>query len=191
MSKDAIGLAGSRADAADPEMRFRQFGVELAGLPEQLARLEVILARYLMEVPGSVAHEIPSRHVTGVTCRREPRFGPEQLRLDRASNALGNLVLNDEQLGQFEIVSFGPDVGSRAGRNELGGDTDPLIGFAHASFDYIADAQLTGRIDAELRRADRPVLEGETGIARNDREPVEPRQRDDDILGNPVDESCA
>src|SRR4029079_3301898 len=54
----------SRADTADPRVRLGKLPIGLARYTEELARTKMRRPRDLMEEPGALVHEIPSRHVT-------------------------------------------------------------------------------------------------------------------------------
>jgi hypothetical protein len=71
---------------------------------------------------------------------------------------------------------------------ELGGDADMVAVLAHASLDDIADAELL----ADLLQMHRLALVGEGGVAGDDIEPAQLRQRCDDVLADAFGEnSCS
>jgi hypothetical protein len=57
-------------------------------------------------------------------------------------NTLSDLVLYREDVGQFAIVTLGPEVGSTACIDQLRRNTDAAAAFAHAPFDKVPDTQL-------------------------------------------------
>src|SRR6202158_281062 len=81
-----------------PEMRFGQFRIEPASLAKQFSRFQMVLTRHLMKVPCPAPDQIPSRHISGVSCHRLRPFSPEYLRLDGTCHSLGNRVLNSKKL---------------------------------------------------------------------------------------------
>ena len=68
--------------------------------------------------------------------------------------------------------------------DQLGGDAHPVAALAHAAFQHILHAELLGHLAHVGRRA----LVGKARIAGDHKEPVEPRQRGDDVLGDAVGE---
>jgi hypothetical protein len=73
----------------------------------------------------------------------------------------------------------------RAGRRveQLCGNAHALACLAHRAFEDVADAQFT----PDLLHIDRLALVGEAGVAGDDEEPADPRQRGDDLLDHSVD----
>src|SRR4029453_4578389 len=76
--------------ARDPDMRFGKFGIELAGLPKQVARLPVMFPSDVMKMPGAAPHQVPGGHVAGVTRRGFSTLALEQFWFDRTRNSFGN-----------------------------------------------------------------------------------------------------
>ena len=68
--------------------------------------------------------------------------------------------------------------------DELSGDADPISRSADAALEDVPHAQLP----AQGTNVDGPVLVGERTVARDDQQRVEPRERRDDLFGNPVGE---
>ena len=81
---------------------------------------------HLVEMPHTLSHQVPGRHIAGVAHDRQARFALEKLRLDRRDHTLGNFVLNGEHVGHREIVAFGPQMGAIAGIDQLRRDAQPL-----------------------------------------------------------------
>jgi hypothetical protein len=73
----------------------------------------------------------------------------------------------------------------RAGRrvDQLCGDAHALACLAHRAFEDVADAEFA----SDLLHIDRLALVGEAGVAGDDEEPADPRQRGDDLLDHTVD----
>ena len=64
--------------------------------------------------------------------------------LKGARNRLGDVVLDGEDVGQFAVVAFRPQVITVLGVNELCGDADASARPAHAAFEDGADAERFG-----------------------------------------------
>src|SRR5260370_13780763 len=97
--------------ATDPKMGFRQLRVELERLSEQLSGAEVGFAPDLMEMPHTLSHQVPRVEIfRSADCRAS--LDLEQFRLDCACNALRDLVLDAEDIGEGSFIRLGPDVRS-------------------------------------------------------------------------------
>jgi hypothetical protein len=57
-----------------------------------------------------------------------------QIEGKRRDNLLRNLVLYCENVRQFAIETFSPDMSARTCVDQLGGDTHAVAGFPHAAF---------------------------------------------------------
>src|ERR1700732_2210795 len=164
-----IGKEGSR-DATKPKMCFRQLRVEPDCLSEQLARAEGVFAPDLMEMPHTLSHGIPRVEIfRSADCR--PRLDLEQFRLDCACNALGDLVLNGEDIGEVPVIPLGPDVRSGSCVNQLRRDANPVRRFPHAAFQHITYPQLA----AHLLHVDCAPLVGEARVPSDDEAAPHPR----------------
>src|ERR1044071_2603074 len=97
-------------DARDPDMRFGELGIELAGLAKQLARPQVMVPGDVMKMPGAAPHQVPGGHVAGVTRGGFGTLTFEQLRFGRPRDPFGNLILDCEHLSKFEIVPLSPEM---------------------------------------------------------------------------------
>src|SRR5436305_1602750 len=93
--RPAVGN-NARVHARKPDMGFRELGVELTGMPEQLARPQVMFSDDVMKMPSTAPHQVPGSHVAGVTRGGFSALAFEQFRFDRARNALGDLILDCE-----------------------------------------------------------------------------------------------
>ncbi|MNF62334.1 hypothetical protein D3C84_440130 [compost metagenome] len=158
--------------------------IELGGLVEQRQRL-------LDGFPGSAVQFRRSAQVivVGVQAFRGFALGaldfrPFELRRDRADDAFGDLILQFEDVVEHSFEAFRPDM--RAGRRvyELPGDAHLVAGFAHATFQHVAHAELL----ADFLDVHRPALVGEARIARDDEQPADTRQGGDDVLHHAVGE---
>src|SRR6266550_4567833 len=171
------------ADAAEPKMRFRQLRIELDRLSEQLSGAEGVFAPDLMEMPHTLSHQVPRVEIfRSADCRAS--LDLEQFRLDCACNALCDLVLNGEDIGEVSVIPLGPDVRSGGCVNQLRRDTDSVRRFPHAAFEHITYPQLA----AHLLHVDSATLVGEGRVPSDDEEPTRPRQCRDDVIHDPVRE---
>src|SRR5262249_42531482 len=75
-----------------------------------------------------------------------------------------------------------PELAARRHVAELGGDAHEVAAPAHAALDQVADAEFR----SDLRHGDGLALVGEGGVARDDEEPANFRQRRDDVLADCV-----
>jgi hypothetical protein len=64
------------------------------------------------------------------------------LRLDRAYNAFGDLILEIEYIIQSAVETIGPDMGGRPGIAQLGYDAHTVLGLSHAPFQHISNVKL-------------------------------------------------
>src|SRR5262249_23245429 len=111
-------------------------------------------------------------------------FGLAELRLDRADNATGDPILQLENVVERAVEAVGPD-GRGGGRiGQLTGDAHAVAGSAYATFEHVAYAEFP----RYLLHIDRLALVGEARIARDHKQPVQPRDRSDDLLGDAIDE---
>ena len=62
--------------------------------------------------------------------------------LDRGGNAAGDLVLHGEDVAELPVVAFSPVMATGDCVDELGADSQPLAGAAHAAFQHVTDAKL-------------------------------------------------
>jgi hypothetical protein len=121
-------------------------------------------------IEGQSAVDEGFRHC-GIASEDEQRVGGTPHRIGIASrrfeclprqpDAIGDLILQLENVVERAVEAVGPDV--RAGRcvDQLPGDAHPVAGFAHAAFEDEAHAKLL----RHLFHADRPALVGEGRIA--------------------------
>src|SRR5215471_18566474 len=109
-------------------------------------------------------------------------FTNKDFGLDRTDNTLGKPVLKAQDVMAIAVVFFCPQVPAVFGIDELRRHSDPVSGFAHATFQHVSDAELTPNF-AHIRGLTLPL---EAGIASNDKQAAEPRQLGDDVLNNAV-----
>src|SRR5215216_3927567 len=62
------------AHPAEPEMRLCEFRIEPACLPEQLAGTQVSLTADVVEMPGTLPHQVPGRRISAAACSSWKRF---------------------------------------------------------------------------------------------------------------------
>ena len=106
------------------------------------------------------------------------------LRLDHGGDALGDAVLEREDLGEGAVVALGPEVRARRAVHQLGADPEPVAGAPDGPPEQVAHAELL-RHRARVAAA---VAEEERGRARENGERPEAPERRDDVLRHPVGE---
>ena len=112
------------------------------------------------------------------------QLGFLQARLQRTDDALGNPVLQLENIIERAVEFVGPEMGARRDIDQLAGDADAVAGLAHAAFEDVAHAQFV----RDLLNIHRPALVDEARIARDHEQFLEPRQRGNDVLNYAVGE---
>src|SRR5882724_223914 len=147
------------ADAAEPNMRFRQLRVELDRLSEQLSGAQGVFAPDLMEMPHTLSHRVPRVEIFRSADGRAP-LDLEQFRLDRACNALRYVVLNGEDIGEVSVIPLCPDVRSGRCVNQERRDAYSVRRFPHAADEHITYPQFA----AHLLHVDGATLVGEARI---------------------------
>ena len=65
-------------------------------------------------------------------------FSVGDCRFDNCRDSLGYFVLKLKDIFEVAVVSFGPDVMSGLGIDQLRGDTQPPARLAHAALDDVA-----------------------------------------------------
>ena len=99
-------------------------------------------------------------------------LGIAQAWLDGADDTQGDVVLKCEDIFEPAIVTFGPQMSTSFGIDELGTDPHAVSCPADASLQHIAHAQLA----ADALHVHRLSLVGEARIARDDEQPLDARQ---------------
>src|SRR5215469_12977814 len=79
----------------------------------------------------------------------------------RCRHRLANLGLHREDVGQIAVVTFGPDMITGLGLDQLGGYPDSVSGFAEAAFEHVANAEFA----PDLPNLDHAAFVSETGVA--------------------------
>ncbi len=122
---------------------------------------------------------IPSVQVPRPLCRRAPVFKVFEFRHDRGRDAVGDFVLNVEDVCQLTIKAFGPDMVARLRVDQLSCDPQALPRLAYASFKDVSGPQLFSNLfDAQLL-----ALKREGGVAGDDWEGAPMGEGGDDIFG--------
>ena len=106
-----------------------------------------------------------------------------------AAAAIGQALIESQPAwalaGRFlklPVVTFGPDMIAVGAVDQLGGNTHPPAGLAHAALEHITDVQ----VRCDLANIGRLALVGKGRIAGGDAQRREARQGDDDIFGYAV-----
>src|SRR5215218_3328744 len=146
---------------------------------EERLRRHVLLAVELVQHHDGARHEAP-----GVDAVRRLRGDPEALldvevRLDRRDDALGDLVLDGEEVAELAVVAVGPDVLAGLGVDELRRDPHAPASDSHAALEHVADAERLG----DLAHIHGLPFVGEARVAGDDEQPAQARERGDEILG--------
>ena len=69
-------------------------------------------------------------------------FGRIDLRLNAADHAVGDLVLNREDVVERPIIALRPEVSARLRLDQLSGDPDAVAALPDAAFEDVANPQL-------------------------------------------------
>ena len=159
-------------------------GSSSADWHRQAQRLGVVLAGELRQVPLRAHGRLPGVQALRILASRALHLRNEHLRRDDADDVARDLVLKDEQVGQLAIVFLRPEVSAGGGVDELGRDANAVRGAAHAAFENVANAELA----SDRPNVDRLAFEREAGIARNDEQRADARERGDEVFDNAVGE---
>src|SRR5260370_36202556 len=92
---------------------------------------------------GHCLHDkAPGVEVFGPPALKALLLGREQPRLDRSGDALGDLVLEGEEVGEFDIVALRPDLEPGRRVAQLRADPKPLAREPYAAIEHVAHAQI-------------------------------------------------
>src|SRR5215469_8042519 len=105
-------------------------------------------------------------------------------RCNRDRHRLSDLILHRENVSEFTIIAFGPDVVAGLGLDQLRGDADAVAGTSHGAFEYVAYT----KVASDPFHIDGAALIGEAGIAGDHEQRRIARQRGDDLLNRAVRE---
>src|SRR5262249_49485849 len=104
--------------------------------------------------------------------------------LDRPDDARCHPILQLEYVLQGTIEAIRPDVAPGIRIDELPGEAHPTSCLAHAPLEHIAHPELT----TDLLHVNGTTLVREAGVARDDEQRPEARQRRDDFLDHAIGE---
>src|SRR5205814_8033712 len=141
--------------------RQRVVGLAAEQFVEQADRLAGILQREAPDVPMRAHQALPLTEFSGVLAVRTLDLGRQDARCDGAYNAVGDLILNRENVFYCTVVSLGPQMTSCARLNQLSGDAEAIAGFSDAAFEDVTHAELA----ADLFDIDGVALVGEAGVS--------------------------
>src|SRR5208282_1314666 len=102
----------------------------------------------------------------------------------RADHSPGDVVLDAEDVFDFGVVGFGPDMNPRPGLGQLDINANAIAGAADAALWQIARIQQA----ANFGRLGLRILERETRGFSDDQQVREAAKRGDDVFGDPVAE---
>src|SRR3954471_17873987 len=119
-------------------------------------------------MPHCAHAAVESVHAAPVLARRSLAFHQQHFRFDSADDALRNLILNREDVGDIAVVSFCPKMGSRLCLDQLAGDANSLASFSDTALKQISNTKIAGY----LFHINRAPLVHERRIARDDKEPA-------------------
>jgi len=111
-------------------------------------------------------------------------LGIPQSRLDGGYDAQCDFILKCEDVLELTIVTFGQQVDAGFRLDQLRADADTLAGIAKASFEHISRAKFA----ADTFYVNSLSLIGEGRIARDHRQPLDPRKSGDDVLDDTIGE---
>jgi hypothetical protein len=185
------GLRGRGAPIArvvDHERPGQQGGgggearVEFDGAPEQRLRVVVSLSREPSKHLAAAQEAIVGFQIVGVIGGDALPVTGAEIERERRDDLDRHVVLHREDVGEVSVESLGPDVAACRGVYELRGDLDPVARFAHASLDNVAHAEAL----ADFANVDVLALEGKRGIAGDDEELLQLRQRGEVALPSSI-----
>jgi hypothetical protein len=164
--------------------RLAVVGIDRDRLLQQFLRDDIVLSRETPEVGQRPDHQTPGVHAVRRSAPGMEMFRGEELRFDRGSDRLGDLVLYGEHVGEAAIVTFGPDVAAGGNVIELCRDAHAVAVPADAAFDHVADPEL----GADLLDVDGFAPVDERRVARDHEESAQLGKRGDDVLADAVGE---
>ncbi len=197
LSRQSAGLAdivsGQRSPSlnplhpptdADHRCRRRVRRIDRQRLPGEDDRF----AKAVFGIPVGLCQcaqiKVVGRKVRGRLARGAFDLGLAQFWFDRTGDVGRDLILQIENVVERALEVVGPDVSAGRRVDQLSGDAHPVGGFAHAALEHVAHAQFP----RHLRDVERLALVGEGGVAGDDKEPRQPRDRRRYLLDHTVDE---
>ena len=166
--------------AAKQAERLAVARIEGNRLFQQRLRHHIVRPRQAPVMRQRAHQQIPGVHVVGRLALGAEAFGGIELRLDRGDDRLRDLVLHGEHIRKAAVVALGPDVAAGRDIVELGGDPHMVAFLADRALDDVADAKLL----ADLLQMHGFAAVDEGGVAGDDVEPAQFRQRGDDVLAD-------
>src|SRR6516164_9878664 len=127
---------------------------------------------------------VPGIELTWFLALRLLDLGCDNASLDRGGNALGDLVLEGKDIGQFAIVAIRPQVVTSRRLDQLCGDAETIGGPPHAAFEHVAHAELA----TDFAYVHSRTLVSKGGAARDHKKCMVVRQVGDDVLGDTLRE---
>src|SRR5262245_1930743 len=153
-----------------------------SGLLQQLLCKQLLACAHAPQMWKGLRYQFVRVRVIGRLAPQTHRFGHDELRPDRIHDAIGDVILPAEDVGDRAIVPVGPDVNTLGGIDQLRGDPYAAAGLAYAAFENVPRSQLA----AEFPDVDRLTFAGKGRVTIDNREPLLARQAGDDVLDNPV-----
>ena len=106
-------------------MRMGVVGVDRDRLLQQLLRAPLLVRARAPHVRQRLQHQVPRIDALRRLAPHPRRLGDQDLRPDRTDDAVGDVVLQLEDVGQLAIVAVGPQVDAVRGIDQLSGDAHP------------------------------------------------------------------
>jgi len=128
--------------------------------------------------------EIIGSEIVRPAIGRPADFGGLQCWLDDTSDAERDLVLKLQDVLHIAVEAVGPEMVAGRGVDELCGDAHSAAGFAHRTFEDIADTQFA----TDLLHVDRLAFVSEAAVTGDDEQPADAGKRGDDFLDHAVGE---
>ena len=178
-------LGARRQRPCQQAVGARILGIDLQRPPQQrLGGLDLLGPNPRVDIGHRLHDEAP-----GVERVRRPALdalvlGGVEPRLDRGDDALGDLVLQGEEVRHVGVVAMGPDLQAGRGVAQLGPDPEVLPRAPDAAVEHVAHAEVA----ADLLRVDRLAAVGERRGAGRDEQPPQAREAGDDVLGEALGE---
>jgi hypothetical protein len=158
--------APGEADGAQA-MGLGVTGVELDGAVHQDERLPGARLRVLAVEEHRPDKVLPGVQALGRLPLQALVLGSVDVRLDTPDHALGNLVLDGEDIVERPVVALRPEVSAALRLDELPGDPDPVAALPHATLEDVADPKLA----ADLADVHVAALVGEARVPSDHEQP--------------------
>src|SRR5687767_1396463 len=141
-------------------MRFGVIGIDLQGLINEIQGRSPFLLPHIVHVGESSKVQIVGVKVIRALALGAINLSLAQVRLDGPYNAVCDLVLKLENVGEIPVVPVGPDVGSCGRLNQLPCDAHAVTRSAHGALKNVPDAELP----SDLLHVRSLTLEHEAGV---------------------------